>query len=143
MCFRGITAKRSKIDRSKKTDRYYMGASRRASFDESHEEVINGYRVKFSDLLNNNTESVVGGYIHQLSGHIALARMGIKSKEDYSKILNRVIDGYNLPEVAAKYKGRIGEIKKKFEIETQQSWGSNALFNSFNAIGGKTISGIC
>jgi len=100
---------------------------RRASFDESHEEVINGYRVKFSDLLNNNTESVVGGYIHQLSGHIALARMGIKSKEDYSKILNRVIDGYSLPEVATKYKGRIGEIKRKFEIETLDTIHKNIL----------------
>ena len=30
------------------------------------------------------------------------------------------------------------EISKKFEMETQQSLGSNALFNSFNAIGGNT-----
>jgi Fe(3+) dicitrate transport protein len=30
------------------------------------------------------------------------------------------------------------EINKKFEFETQQSVGSNALFNSYNAIGGKT-----
>ena len=30
------------------------------------------------------------------------------------------------------------EINKKFEFETQQTIGSNALFNSFNAIGGKT-----
>ncbi len=30
------------------------------------------------------------------------------------------------------------EINKKFEIETQQTVGSNALFNSYNAIGGKT-----
>jgi Fe(3+) dicitrate transport protein len=30
------------------------------------------------------------------------------------------------------------EIKKKFEFETQQTIGSNALFNSYNAIGGKT-----
>jgi len=30
------------------------------------------------------------------------------------------------------------EINKKFEFETQQTAGSNALFNSFNAIGGKT-----
>lgn len=29
------------------------------------------------------------------------------------------------------------EIKKKFEFETQQTVGSNALFNSYNAIGGK------
>ncbi len=30
------------------------------------------------------------------------------------------------------------EINKKFEVETQQTIGSNALFNSYNAIGGKT-----
>jgi Fe(3+) dicitrate transport protein len=30
------------------------------------------------------------------------------------------------------------EINKKFEFETQQTVGSNALFNSYNAIGGKT-----
>jgi Fe(3+) dicitrate transport protein len=30
------------------------------------------------------------------------------------------------------------EIKKPFEFETQQTIGSNALFNSYNAIGGKT-----
>jgi hypothetical protein len=100
---------------------------RRASFDESHEEVINGVRVKFSDLLNNNTESVVGGYIQQLSGHIALARIGIKSKEDFNKILNRIIDGYNLPEVASKYKGTVGEIKKKFELDTLETIYKNIL----------------
>jgi len=100
---------------------------RRASFDESHEEVINGLRVKFSDLLNNNTESVVGGYIQQLSGNIALARMGIKSKEDFDKILNRIIDGYSLPEVASKYKGKIGEIKKKFELDTLETIYKNIL----------------
>jgi hypothetical protein len=100
---------------------------RRASFDESHEEVINGFRIKFSDLLNNNTESVVGGYIQQLSGHIALARIGIKSKEDYNKILNRIKDGYSLPEVSAKYKGVIGENKKKFELETLETIYKNII----------------
>ncbi|MEO5948431.1 MAG: TonB-dependent receptor [Chitinophagaceae bacterium] len=30
------------------------------------------------------------------------------------------------------------EVSKKFEFETQQTIGSNALFNSYNAIGGKT-----
>lgn len=91
---------------------------RRASFDETHEEIINGFRIRFSDLLNNNTESVVGSYIHQLSGHIALARSGIKSKEDYNKILNKIIDSYNQQGVANKYQGKLGEIKKKFELDT-------------------------
>ena len=42
-------------------------------------------------------------------------------------ILNRIIDGYNLPEVAAKYKGRVGEIKKKFELDTLETIYKNIL----------------
>ncbi len=30
--------------------------SRRASFDETHEEVIDGKKIKFTDMLDNNTE---------------------------------------------------------------------------------------
>ena len=62
--------------------------SRRASFDETHEEVIDGKKIKFTDMLDNNTEGVVGAYINQMSGHIAFARVGIKSKNDYNQILD-------------------------------------------------------
>ena len=32
---------------------------RRASFDETHEEVIDGKKIKFTDMLDNNTEQVL------------------------------------------------------------------------------------
>ena len=91
---------------------------RRASFDETHEELVNGIRIKFSDFLDNNTEGLVGSYINQMSGHVAFARTGIKSKTDYSKILNQIKKGYDAPEVAKKYEGKTGKIRKDFEINT-------------------------
>lgn len=91
---------------------------RRASFDETHEELVNGIRVKFSDFLDNNTEGLVGSYINQMSGHVAFARTGIKSKTDYSKILNQIKKGYDAPEVAKKYQTKAGQIRKQFELDT-------------------------
>jgi len=91
---------------------------RRASFDETHEELVNGIRVKFSDFLDNNTEGLVGSYINQMSGHVAFARTGIKSKTDYSKILNQIKKGYDVPEVAKKYQTKAGQIRKQFELNT-------------------------
>ena len=91
---------------------------RRASFDETHEETINGIKVRFTDLLDNNTEGVVGSYINQMSGHIAFARTGIKSKQDYNKILKKIKDGYDMPEVAKKYTTKSGQMRKKWEIDT-------------------------
>ena len=84
---------------------------RRASFDETHEELVDNVAIKFSDLLDNNTEGVVGAYINQMSGHVAFARTGIKSKQDYQKILNEIRKGYELPEVAKKYKTKTGQIR--------------------------------
>lgn len=91
---------------------------RRASFDETHEELVNGIRVRFSDFLDNNTEGLVGSYINQMSGHVAFARTGIKSKTDYSKILNQIKKGYDAPEVAKKYQTKAGQIRKQFELNT-------------------------
>jgi len=48
-----------------------------------------------------------------MAGHVSLARVGIKSKEDYLKILNQVERGYELPEVAKKYSSIIGRDRKK------------------------------
>ena len=100
---------------------------RRASFDETHEELINGIDVKFSDLLDNNTEGIVGAYINQMSGHVAFARTGIKSKQDYQKILNEIRKGYDLPEVAKKYKTRTGQIRKNFELATLETIYKNII----------------
>ena len=100
---------------------------RRASFDETHEELINGIDVKFSDLLDNNTEGIVGAYINQMSGHVAFARTGIKSKQDYQKILNEIRKGYDLPEVAKKYKTKTGKIRKNFELATLETIYKNII----------------
>jgi len=94
---------------------------RRASFDESHEEIIDGVKVKFTDLLDNNTEGMVGSYLEQMSGHLALARVGVKSKKDYNKIINKVKEGYNIPEVAKKYSTKIGKTRQKFELDVLET----------------------
>lgn len=91
---------------------------RRASFDENYEETIDGFKIKFTDLLDNNTEGLMGSYIEQMSGQIALARIGIKSRQDYTKILNKVKQSYEIPEIAKKYSTGIGKKRKAIELET-------------------------
>jgi len=91
---------------------------RRASFDENYEETIDGIKIKFTDLLDNNTEGLMGSYIEQMSGQIALARIGIKSRKDYTKILNKVKESYEIPEIAKKYSTGVGKKRKAFELET-------------------------
>tara|TARA_A100001201_G_scaffold105022_1_gene89917 strand:+ start:1477 stop:4758 length:3282 start_codon:yes stop_codon:yes gene_type:complete len=100
---------------------------KRASFDETHEEVIDGKKIKLTDMLDNNTEGVVGAYINQMSGHVAFARVGIKSKNDYGKILDKIKEGYTLPEVAKKYSTRTGQIKQNFELETLETIYKNII----------------
>jgi hypothetical protein len=100
---------------------------RRASFDETHEEIINNISVKLSDMLDNNTEGLVGSYINQMSGHVAFARVGIKSKDDYAKILDEIKSGYDLPEVFKKYKTKIGRMRKKFELDTLETIYKNVI----------------
>ena len=60
-------------------------------------------KIKFTDMLDNNTEGIVGAYVNQMSGHVAFARVGLKSKNDYQKILDKIKEGYTIPEVAKKY----------------------------------------
>lgn len=89
---------------------------RRASFDELHQENINGVTLRFSDLLDNNAEGIIGSYLQQFSGHIALARVGIKSVSDYSKILNTVRQAYDVPEVANAYQSVLGSARINREL---------------------------
>jgi hypothetical protein len=100
---------------------------RRASFDETHEEIIDNITIKFSDLLDNNTEGIVGAYINQMSGHVAFARTGIKSKEDYLKILDQIKKGYELPDVVKKYTTKAGSMRKKIELETLETIYKNII----------------
>jgi hypothetical protein len=91
---------------------------RRASFDENYEETIDGFKIKFTDLLDNNTEGLIGSYVQQMSGQISLARIGIKSRQDYNKILKQVKDSYDLPEVAKSYTGFLGKARKELELSS-------------------------
>ena len=91
---------------------------RRASFDENYEETIDGFKIKFTDLLDNNTEGLMGSYIEQMSGQIALAKIGIKSRQDYTKILNKVKQSYEIPEIAKKYSTPVGKKRKAIELNT-------------------------
>ena len=91
---------------------------RRASFDENYEETIDGFKIKFTDLLDNNTEGLMGSYIEQMSGQIALAKIGIKSRQDYTKILNKVKQSYEIPEIAKKYITPVGKKRKAIELNT-------------------------
>jgi len=94
---------------------------RRASFDENYEETIDGFKIKFTDLLDNNTEGLMGSYIEQMSGQIALARIGIKSRQDYTKILKKVKDSYEIPEIAKKYSTGLGKKRKTLELDTLET----------------------
>jgi hypothetical protein len=91
---------------------------RRASFDENYEETIDGFKIKFTDLLDNNTEGLMGSYIQQMSGQIALARIGIKSRQDYNKIIKQVKDSYDNPEIAKEYTGFKGSARKELELNS-------------------------
>jgi len=91
---------------------------RRATFDENYEESIDGFKLKFTDLLDNNTEGLINSYIEQMSGQIALARVGIKSRQDFTKVFSKVKESYNIPEVAKAYTGLKGRVRKKLELDT-------------------------
>lgn len=91
---------------------------RRATFDENYEETIDGFKLKFTDLLDNNTEGLMTSYIQQMSGQIALARVGIKSRQDFTKIFSKVKESYDIPEVAKSYKSFLGKQRKKLELNT-------------------------
>lgn len=50
-------------------------------------------RVTVSDLFDSNVETLFGRYSRTMSGHIALARVGIKSRADFSERMQKVAHG--------------------------------------------------
>jgi len=47
-------------------------------------------KVRISDLFENNVETLFGRYSRTMSGHIGLAKVGIKSRADFSARMQRV-----------------------------------------------------
>jgi hypothetical protein len=70
-------------------------AKRRMNLDESFEmelpAVVNGVkqvkRVRVSDILENNVESLFQRYARSVSGHVGLAKVGIKSRADFDAMI--------------------------------------------------------
>jgi hypothetical protein len=63
---------------------------RRIKFNEGHTDG----RTNFSDLLENNAEALFMNYTHSAMGDMALAYKGIKSRGDFQRIRQEIIDSY-------------------------------------------------
>lgn len=91
-------------ERAAKGEGSFRNAKRRAKFDENFAldlRVRGGdgslERVRVSDLLDNNVEGLVGRYVRTVSGHTALAHIGIKSAADWTgrvKAVKNALEGH-------------------------------------------------
>lgn len=63
---------------------------RRIKFDEGYTDG----KMNFSDLLENNGEVLFLNYLHAVTGDIALASKGIKSRGDWTRLRQQVLDDY-------------------------------------------------
>lgn len=60
----------------------------RTVLDETFEmEVTPGYRLKMTDLFDNNMDSLLTLYTKQLTGAIGMAKMGVKSHADFEALM--------------------------------------------------------
>ena len=64
---------------------------RRIRFNEGHTDG----RTNFSDLLENNAEALFMNYTHSAMGDMALAYKGIKSRGDFQRIRQEIVDSYD------------------------------------------------
>ncbi len=63
---------------------------RRTLLDENTDlKMHDGEVVKFTDLLENDAQSLLSLYTRQVSGQVGLAQHGFKSRADFDRILNR------------------------------------------------------
>ncbi len=87
-------------DRNAKGEGSFRNAKRRSKFDENFAmdlRVRGGAgeteRVRISDLLDNNVEGLVGRYVRTVSGHTALAHIGIRSAAEWADRVKAVKNG--------------------------------------------------
>lgn len=87
--------------RERQTEGSFRNAKNRVQYDETFslkfrdqwaakEGRIEDIEVKMSDLLENNVEALFGRYTRTVSGHIGLAKVGIKSKKDFEDSIEAV-----------------------------------------------------
>lgn len=65
-------------------------AKSRLKFDMSAVIEKNGKVLKIKDLMERDTETVLNAYANQMHGKIALARKGIASDEDFTRVKNDI-----------------------------------------------------
>ncbi len=76
----------------------FRNAKSRVKFDENFglrmvdpkSPTAERFEVRVSDLLENNVEALFGRYVRSMSGHIGLAKVGIKSRADWTERMNAV-----------------------------------------------------
>jgi len=89
----------------------------RMSLYESHEQLLpNGKSIRLSDLLENNADDLMGGYLRRMAGRVALAETkvysqadgrllisGIRSDNEFESLIGKIKDsGAANPEQSAK-----------------------------------------
>lgn len=77
----------------------------RTTLDETFEMDIGGYKLKVSDLFDNNMDNLMNLYTKQMTGAIGMAKVGIKSHADFDAMLKQA------REYAADYQGVINTDK--------------------------------
>lgn len=87
--------------RERQTEGSFRNAKHRVQYDETfslkfrdqwaaREGRLEDIEVKMSDLLENNVEALFGRYTRTVSGHVGLAKVGIKSRKDYEDSITAV-----------------------------------------------------
>lgn len=67
-------------------------AKKRLNFDMSATIQKEGRVLRIKDLMERDTETVMNAYINQMQGRIALAKKGIASDEDYTRVKNDITE---------------------------------------------------
>jgi hypothetical protein len=88
----------------------------RMSLYEGHEQLLpNGKSIRLSDLLENNADDLMGGYLRRMAGRVALAETkvysqadgrllisGIKSDNEFESVIQKIRDSGTDPTQTAK-----------------------------------------
>ena len=88
---------------------------RRIKFNEAYTDG----RTNFSDLVENNAEALYQNYSTTVSGDLALAYKGIKSRGDFARFREEILKDYaSNPKIAQPgFKGRLAQWQMKNEIQ--------------------------
>jgi hypothetical protein len=84
---------------------------RRIRFNEGYTDG----RTNFSDLLENNAEALFMNYTHSAMGDMALAYKGIKSRGDFQRIRQEIVESYDANPKASATKRAVWQAKNEIQ----------------------------